>query len=348
MYLNLDEIEEIQIDHTSRCNLACPQCARTDPTGGRNSNLDLVDLSVEQYKLIFTPFIGKQIRIFHCGNYGDALASPTFDETFNWCLDNGFTTNTIVTNGSLRNTEWWANFGKLGAKVVFSVDGLEDTNNIYRVNSNFAKIISNIEAFCNAGGRARWDFILFNHNKHQVEDAKALATRLGVEEFNVKITTRFAKESKYTTKIGSKTTVIDDNNNTTKKVFDTIIKDFGDFKKYADTTVISCKYKKSKTIFIDFDTRVWPCCWMGAPSRFLTTDLQKSGIVKLFNEFGDDFNRLDIHGWSGVLSHPWFLHKLEESWADSNSRLYTCGRTCGQIFEFSSGYGSNRHIYKLK
>ena len=57
-------------------------------------------------------------------------------------------------------------------KVIFAIDGLEDTNHLYRVNTNFNKIMENAKAFINAGGIARWDFIAFAHNEHQIEEAK--------------------------------------------------------------------------------------------------------------------------------------------------------------------------------
>ena len=41
-------------------------------------------------------------------------------------------------------------------------------------------------AFIEGGGRARWDFLVFDFHEHQVEEARVLAEQWGVEEFVVK------------------------------------------------------------------------------------------------------------------------------------------------------------------
>ena len=55
----------------------------------------------------------------------------------------------IHTNGGARNVEFWENLGKLSKiagkniLVIFSVDGLEDTNHIYRRNVKWDKLKEN-------------------------------------------------------------------------------------------------------------------------------------------------------------------------------------------------------------
>ena len=49
---------------------------------------------------------------------------------------------------------------------MFAVDGLADTHSIYRVRTNWDKIIENIKAFTNNAGRARVIMTVFEHNKH--------------------------------------------------------------------------------------------------------------------------------------------------------------------------------------
>ena len=346
MYIPLDEIKIVQLDHTSRCNLLCPQCARTG-----NSLMPINDLTLDDYKLIFEPFIGKNISILHCGNYGDVIASPTFDTTLDWCLENNLNKIRIITNGSARNTSWWRELGKKNIQdVVFSIDGLGDTNHLYRVNSNFNKIIENVKAFVEAGGDARWDYLVFEHNQHQVEQAMELAKKIGVKTFNTKNTTRFINSEGYKNSVlNKKTEVIKDrSNNPILKDYDTLIKSYGSFDEYVRNTDIVCKYKRDKMIYVDFETRVWPCCWIGTPIHLQKeTDLQKIDIKKILDKFGNDFNKLNVHGWNNVLEHEFYQTYLENTWEDSSKRIYTCGRTCGTGYEFSSGYGVNTSMKKL-
>lgn len=350
MYIEKEKIKSIQLDHTSRCNLMCPQCARV-VDNSLNPNLQIRDLTVDNYKTIFET-LPRTTKIFHCGNYGDVIASPTFDDTLTWCIENGFNDIQIITNGSARNTDWWKNLAQLGVKVVFSIDGLEDTNYLYRVNSNFKKIIENVESYTSAGGNARWDFLVFEHNQHQIEAAQQLAKTLGVSRFNLKQTSRFVltDQNTYSKSILNKKNIniSDIKTNKNSDNFNKIISEYKDFNEYARKTSITCKYKTNQQYYIDMEMRLWPCCWMGAPIYFEKHKIQYKDIVKIFDMFGNDFNRLDIHGWDGVLSSEYFQTFLEQSWIPNDpNRLFVCGRTCGEKYQFSSGYGENKKLIKL-
>jgi hypothetical protein len=107
------------------------------------------------------------------------------------------------TNGSAKRPEWWAELARIiGRKghVVFSLDGLEDTNHLYRQGTVWANIMKNAQTFINAGGRARWDYIVFAHNEHQVEAAEQLSKSMGFDRFQFKKSARFFSMSSGVTK----------------------------------------------------------------------------------------------------------------------------------------------------
>jgi MoaA/NifB/PqqE/SkfB family radical SAM enzyme len=139
-----------------------------------------------------------------CGNYGDPIAAKDTLEIFQYFRNhNPKMTLSLHTNGSAKSAEWWTQLANaLGPKgyVVFSVDGLEDTNHLYRQNTVFNKIMTNAQAFIDAGGRARWDYIVFAHNEHQVDEAEALATKMGFEKFQFKNSARFFSNARGVTK----------------------------------------------------------------------------------------------------------------------------------------------------
>lgn len=348
MYMLLDEISTIQLDHSSRCNLFCPQCARTN-----NKKVPIADLTIDDYKIILEPFQKNKIRLFHCGNYGDALASPTFDETFDYCLSQDVRKIKIATNGSLRNTDWWKDLAiksKNKLTVVFSVDGLDDSNHLYRVGSNFKKIIENAQAFINNGGDAEWAFIEFKHNYHQIDEARELAKELGFRTFNVKYTSRFATSNieKIQTRSGNVVEETETNHN--KKDKNEIVELYGSFDNYVQQTPITCKYQSNKTIFIDMCMNLWPCCWMGSPRYSNNVSPQTASFDHFLFLYGEDFNNLRKYGWD-VLQHDFFREYLERSWNEPNDkfkRIYVCGRTCGNKFEFSSGFGKNLKTETLR
>lgn len=345
MYNSLSEIKTIQIDHSSRCNLGCPQCARTD-NGKTNPNLPITDLTLEDYKIILEPFVPGQVSLFHCGNYGDALASPTFDETFNYSLTKTRKIR-ISTNGSLRSPSWWEDLAKRGGEkleVIFSLDGLEDTNHLYRIGASWSKIVENAQSFIRSGGFAEWHFIEFEHNFHQIDLARKTAQEMGFKKFNVKYTARFAERSISSVKTKINSHVIKDRqSNPNQKDMQEIKNKYHSFKEYVYKTPITCKFLKEKKLYIDMKMSLWPCCWFGAPPYFPRQTDQTIDFDYLFNMYGNNFNNLREYGWE-VLQHDFFLNYLKKSWdnpGEKYRRIYTCGRTCGKSFEFSSGHGKN-------
>ena len=168
----IDKIERLHIEWTSYCNARCPQCARTD-----NASLPLEMISMDSFKEWFTPELIKNVQyMYSCGNYGDPIAHPHCADFVDWFVDNGCSNVSLHTNGGARDTDFWKQLGERKIRVVFGIDGLEDTNHIYRVGVNWNKLISNVKTFINAGGQAEWAFLIFQHNEHQVEQAKKLAT----------------------------------------------------------------------------------------------------------------------------------------------------------------------------
>jgi sulfatase maturation enzyme AslB (radical SAM superfamily) len=98
------------------------------------------------------------------------------------------------TNGAVQSTFFWHALGKLFNKpndyCVFSIDGLEDTNGIYRKNVNWAKVMANAESFISAGGYAHWDMLVYKHNQHQVDECEQLARDMGFKWFRAKVSKR--------------------------------------------------------------------------------------------------------------------------------------------------------------
>ena len=199
-YLDISEVRKIQIDHNSTCNLRCPQCART-VDGSTNPDLPLEELQVSDYERIFDGITKQLDSVIWCGNYGEVIFSPTFLDSISWVRENGYDGNIIInTNASARSKDWWVKLAEIIGKrgqVNFSIDGLKDTNHLYRVNANFDKIMENAEAFIGAGGNARWDYLVFNHNEHQIDEAKILAKKIGFKKMQIKRTNRFVNDTQY-------------------------------------------------------------------------------------------------------------------------------------------------------
>jgi hypothetical protein len=166
-----------------------------DPTQGRG---DIeYDLSLDRLKELFSEdFIRGLDKMFACGDYGDPAVAKECLAIFEWFKD--INPNIVLgmnTNGGVRNTKFWKSlaeimYGPLDY-VVFSIDGLEDTNHIYRVNVQWKKLMENVQAYIGAGGKAHWNMLTFAHNEHQVEECRAMAEDMGFNLFLHKVSSRF-------------------------------------------------------------------------------------------------------------------------------------------------------------
>ena len=200
-----NELKTVHLEITEACNASCPMCARNINGGEDNPHLKDNELSLEDCKTIFKPeFIAQLDRLYMCGNFGDPVAAKDTLEVFEYFRQHNAKMNlTMYTNGSAKKPEWWANLARVlgkNAYVVFSIDGLEDTNHLYRQNTVWSKIVENAQAFIDAGGRARWDYIVFAHNEHQVETAEQLSRVMGFEKFQFKKSARFFSNTSGVTK----------------------------------------------------------------------------------------------------------------------------------------------------
>lgn len=198
MYLKYEDIRRVSVEITSRCNADCPQCPRTD-----NAILPAAELKMDDIERIFPKEFCSQLDlIYMCGNYGDAMTSNTTIPAIEYWHRMGVPHVGMYTNGSGRNPEWWQTLAKAMTgehdSVTFSIDGLADTNSIYRKNTNWDRIMQSVNAFIQAGGKAVWHYLIFEHNQHQVESARALAEELGFAEFVPKATSRFVAQELFT------------------------------------------------------------------------------------------------------------------------------------------------------
>ncbi|MFC1814481.1 hypothetical protein ACFL0M_00780 [Thermodesulfobacteriota bacterium] len=107
----------------------------------------------------------------------------------------------VSTNGSMRNPAWWKKLGELFAGTEswfeFHIDGLKDTNHLYRIGANWDKIMANAAAFISGGGSADWHYVLFKHNQHQIEEAHEIARQMGFNSFILIETSRFPADGTF-------------------------------------------------------------------------------------------------------------------------------------------------------
>lgn len=193
---DLTNIKQLHMETSSACNATCPWCWREN-TNKFDKGTDTLSLTLEKVRTRFNePFIKNLDSMFMCGNYGDpAAAHETIDILKYFREVNPKIELGIHSNGGLRSTKWWAELGTIlsGERdyCYFGIDGLVDTNHLHRRGTLFTKIMDNATSFIKAGGKAHWEYLVFEHNEHQVEEARALSEAMGFVGFREKVSFRF-------------------------------------------------------------------------------------------------------------------------------------------------------------
>lgn len=255
------------IEPTSKCILECPLCDRTWFYSKFKKRLNH-EINIENLQKFLSDDI-YTIRL--CGNNGDPIYHSKFLQLCKILKEDGHILK-ITTNGSNKNVNWWNDLSSILTnkdEIVFSVDGLEDTNHIYRKNSNWDSIIKGIKEIKKGKVYTEWKFIVFKHNQHQINDAKKLSEKLGVNFFRLEKSDRWLDN---------------DELKPDKKYIDSffihqeqVLKN----KNYSTQIDPYCliNNQPKRLLYIDSEGFFYPCCWMGT-YRYKHKSMFSSSISK--------------------------------------------------------------------
>jgi MoaA/NifB/PqqE/SkfB family radical SAM enzyme len=245
-------IKVLHLEPTDVCQAACLLCAReTDPLFDKKQQHHL---SMQDILQVFSSEkIAQLEKMFMCGNYGDPAAGQhTLDIYQHFRCINSNIVLGMNTNGALKNVHWWNELSNIFNQpqdyVVFSIDGLEDTNHVYRKNVDWHKLMANVQAYISAGGSAHWDMLVYQHNEHQVDQCEQLARDLGFSWFRAKVS---------------------------KRKFTNVLKPPTEWKlPTVESADIVCHALNEQSMYIDAQGRASPCCWLGSRQNNFVTDFE--------------------------------------------------------------------------
>jgi MoaA/NifB/PqqE/SkfB family radical SAM enzyme len=268
------------------------------------------------------------------------LMNPEIVEITAWLLElNPKLKIEVMTNGGAGSKTLWQGLGKLGIQCNFALDGLEDTHHLYRQNTVWSTVIKNAQTFMQAGGKAVWKMIEFEHNRHQIEQCRELASNLGFTKFwllesaiNRGPRVAFDSNGNFSHHIEPNSEIIQykplaENYITgIKTTFPISYK-----KTIEDTTprTINCFAKKTKELYINSVGEVYPCCFIGHQPRTLGPEyyFANAQIKELLQSHE---NNALIHPLEKCLE--WFT-AIEETWNRSTIKeggLIACHEFCGK------------------
>ena len=374
--IKFEELERIHVELSSACNAACPSCPRNADGGYTIPWLKQRTMSLADFKLIFDTTVLRQLdSILFCGNFGD----PIFCKDLPGILEyiNSVNHNVDVkvhTNGGIRLTEWWASLPTKHKKltVVFSIDGLHDTNHIYRRNVKWDRVMENVAAYIGAGGIATWEFLIFKHNEHQMDLATQIADQMGFRDIQFKRPFGFDDaNSNY-----DAMRVVDSNGNFDYHIYPPSQVDYNnrnvdkqqlnkhrshaglpldayqeswqvkndyydevvaiEVEKFAhlDDTGISCMTKNNKEVYIDSAGYLHPCCFLGIGGQNVTLAYDSIQYNKwLEDNIELDANNVKLHSLKHIMDSK-FLGAIEETWAKTHKdgRMMCCSKMCSKKY----------------
>ena len=334
-----NELKNIHLEITNRCQASCPMCSRNIHGGLENPLIKNNDWTTNDFKAIMTKDVLQQLKGFYfCGNFGDPIINNDLIDMCRYSTDVNPNLNIrIHTNGGARNKQWWKDLAQalpLNHNVIFAIDGLADTHSLYRVGTNFNKVLENAKAFINAGGTAEWAFIKFKHNEHQLLAAEALAKEHGFARFTYKDSARFVATEQFP--------VYNSAGNTTRYLepptgskINLITQDIIDnYKDIVDASEIDCYVTQTKEIYIDAYKKIMPCCFLASvPYNYINpadvVNNIRSEMQNQYKELVNDLGNTDALTISieDVINSQSWQTVWNKYWGEQ--KLITCARTCG-------------------
>lgn len=365
---DFDTIDEYQLEITSYCNAACPQCPRNELGHGINPHMPLTHLPRDVIHRAFDKELCQRLRqVFFCGSYGDPIMHPDF---LNILIDfrkkNPKLWLYIHTNGGVHDRYYWEEIATImngHGQIDFGIDGLADTLGMYRRNVKYGQVIENAKAFISAGGRAQWNYIVFKHNQHQVEEARETSKMLGFYNFLPRKTGRFFNHAKveempswpvYNSDYVLEPPTDPQYRNQSMLFLPDLKKEYANIKDYFDTTEIRCDAMLGRKVAVNVEGLVLPCNFFNHnlyDARFYSNALPganelshvdgKNQVREFVESYGLESLSIRHASLSDIFKNK-FWADLVNSWTN-NRRLFECAMTCGTKLTKVWDQGGNKN-----
>lgn len=360
------------LEPSSRCTLRCPRCPREE-MGGDIPWLNK-DITLELFKKTFTEELLKtQVkRITMCGDVGDPIYCHDYLDICEYIK----TTNPdihiyTITNGSYKKQDWWERFGNILNErdtVAFSIDGYDnDSNNLYRVNSNWDSIITGVSTLTKLKrAYVTWAVIVFAFNQDQLKLIENIARDLGCDSLQVTKSIKFGSrfDSYNTTDVTDEleprpefvsqsgryerysVQLSNRQFNNTDYMQTNLIQWKNTVNTYKDDYVIPLCLVGNRGLYLNAAGQLYPCSWVAAPHKGRQSPITNKTLKledSLFRKHEDLFN-LHNRSLEEVLNDP-IWEKLFDSWHKKEDAFIECEEKCNNCAvsqeNYSVGYLTN-------
>lgn len=186
----IDRPEAIRLEASSACQLRCPTCPTT--TGETHRFIGKGYLHSEDFVRLLDGG-GGSIRFVELSNYGEIFLNPHLLKIMEIAAARGVALS-CHSGANLNNVreEVLEAIVRYGMEdITCSIDGAsEETYPIYRRRGSFSTVIDNIKKinfykkkYGASKPRLLWQFVVFGHNEHEIDAARAMAAELDMAFF---------------------------------------------------------------------------------------------------------------------------------------------------------------------
>jgi MoaA/NifB/PqqE/SkfB family radical SAM enzyme len=326
---------DVTMDISTYCNAGCPQCHRTNPDGlGKADWLPLIQWSLEEFKQAITIEDFKYIkRISFVGTWGDSIMNKDIFEIVEYVISNSVPVS-IETNGSIRDENWWWNFGVMGGKLLsvrFDVDGInQEMHSRYRRFTHLDKVLSNMNTLAQTKANVGSQTVIFKHNENYLEEILQLCKDNGSNFHTNVISDRFDKSSNinfyFTNEKGEKESFEEANRNVLEKP---IVAG-------ASSAVLSekivCRWALPRnSILVMPDGALLPCCYHGNSYFKYLQDGKEVALTANphFKEYMNNKQKYNVfeNSIKDIIDSEWFTQTLPKSFSSADP-IPQCAQQC--------------------
>lgn len=348
--LTEDNFNWLQVEISAVCQAGCIDCNRWRPQGGFDNwqpgqptewqlNSTYPHLNKYYQTNDWLTHLEKFSSIKHLqliGNMGDPMTHPYIIEvcaiikkTFPNCKID------MSTNGGIGSVDNFEKLAEMNVEITFAIDGLQDTNHIYRRGVEWKKVEQRFKTFINAGGRAQWQWVDFPHTRHQIETARQLSQQWGFDVFDVK--SRFTHDPKFDQSIidASKQPVNLKSRHREESLsksqleqdYQSALDEFQNYFVEPKCVDVPNTDYHHPCPHLNVDGTLWPCCYT-ANIPFHASPHVRNWWQSVTKHFPIGWNSLFNHTPIEILNSEWWQTVLPSSW-QSNTNL-VCLHHCGK------------------
>lgn len=349
------DIKWLDVDISASCNAGCIDCNRffyheqddeyklnvLHPAMNKLADVDKWEPMIAQFVDL------KYVQLL--GNVGDPMVHPHIDKFVEIAHKHHPQARIeINSNGSIGSLNTWKKLSALSKQLgkqltfVFSIDGLEDTNHIYRRGVDWNRLMERVKLYIGEGGWAEWKMIDFPYNLDQRQEAKLLAEKMGFKQFTVfpRQTPTPVFDQKIldqSLKAVSKVTAPMPDTTEEQAIIQhqKMVDHFADQEGFDITpkcmNVDSNEVGHWPNFQINVEGTIWPCCF-ASNLHFSSTAvaLHWQSIERKYKlKYGEHWNNLYHRSLIDILDTDWFKEDLPNSWKNPKQSYFMCLENCG-------------------